>query len=212
LSFMHVSSAATSLGAHSPTRSTLGGHCGLRRILRRRVRPVVRGMVRLRRTVTRSHGHSGRDGLSEPVVRDRPPARGCEPSPVVRAQVDEMGVGLVDEGPQLDLSRLVPNQRRRGRGYRAADPRTGPHGGMLDHTDVISSNEREVGDAARGRWEAGRGGRNGPQRDVLRGGRRVAPLVSTEYAINVSGPERSRKGVDRPAGQKERQERPAARA
>ena len=59
-----------------------------------------------------------------------------------------MGVGLVDEGRQLDLARLVANQRRGGRGHRAADPRTGPHGGMLDHTNVISSNEREVGDAA----------------------------------------------------------------
>jgi hypothetical protein len=29
---------------------------------------------------------------------------------------------------------------------------------MLDHSHVISSNEREVGDAARGRWEAGRWG------------------------------------------------------
>jgi len=32
------------------------------------------------------------------------------------------------------------------------------------------------------------------KRDVLRGGRRVAPLVSTEYSTNVSRRERSRKG------------------
>jgi hypothetical protein len=57
--------------------------------------------------------------------------------------------------------------------------------GMLDHTDVISSNGARSGDAhASGGSQ--RGGENGPQRDVLRGGRRVAPLVSTEYWMNVS--------------------------
>src|SRR6185436_5956869 len=77
----------------------------------------------------RGRAPSGRDGLSEPVAIDRPPARRREPGPVVRAQIDEMRVGLVDEGPQLDLPRLVADQGRRGGGYRAADPGTGPHEG-----------------------------------------------------------------------------------
>ncbi len=41
-----------------------------------------------------------------------------------------------------------------------------------------------------------------PERDVLRGGRRVAPLVSTEYSINVSRRERSRKGGSPRSGRK----------
>src|SRR4029450_7227524 len=42
---------------------------------------------------------SGRDGLSDPVARDRPPTRGREPGSVVRAQGDEVGVGPGEGGP-----------------------------------------------------------------------------------------------------------------
>jgi hypothetical protein len=73
--------------------------------------------------------------------------------------------------------------------------------GMLDHTDVISSNgAKSVGDTRS--VEAQLGGENGPERDVLRGGRRVAPVVSTEYPTNVPGLERSRKGGSPGPGRK----------
>jgi hypothetical protein len=56
--------------------------------------------------------------------------------------------------------------------------------GMVDHIHVIS----------RTRWKSRRpsqaAGDTGPERDVLRGGRRVAPLVSTEYTMKISRPHR----------------------
>jgi hypothetical protein len=59
---------------------------------------------------------------------------------------------------------------------------------MLDHIDVISSRRRrEYVVSFRG------GHRRRDKRDVPRGGRRVAPLVSTEYLILISRPERPRK-------------------
>lgn len=75
--------------------------------------------------------------------------------------------------------------------------------GMVDHRGVISSTAGRFDRSDREVREYPRLGR-GPvrKRDVLRGGRRVAPLVSTEYSINVSRRERSRKGGSPRSGRK----------
>jgi hypothetical protein len=62
---------------------------------------------------------------------------------------------------------------------------------------------REVGGRDTRAVGASVGGENGQQRDVLRGGRRVAPLVSTEYSMNVSRARAFAQGWIARAGQKE---------